>query len=320
LIATLVLAACATPTATPATATQAAPGATNTPEATKSALTATATPSIPIPTNTPTNTPTLTNTPSPTPTPTPIPFGGGLVRYFGFNLSEKQFYCGVMRSDGLILDQRFWALYDDPDKVSPPFYCPNDSMYHGMPEWSPDGEHYVYYYYLQGQAWSELYLGEATNNRVIKLGKFEESFSKQIYPPDIQWLGNKRLVYYDEQKKEVKVIDIDSLEETTLGNFDLDPWMDEPGMSPSPDGERIVVESWTSAEQLDFVLITIETGERVNITEEISSEYGVTFASRLSLRMRLSWSPTTRKWSSPDSPVIGSFGSSLGKMEIYCPP
>ena len=43
LIATFVLAACATPTATPATATQAAPGATNTPEATKSAPTATET-------------------------------------------------------------------------------------------------------------------------------------------------------------------------------------------------------------------------------------------------------------------------------------
>jgi len=179
-----------------------------------------------------------------------------------------------MTADGQILDQPLWATFDNVNTVAPKIYCSGRDL-----EWSPDGQHYVYWYHIDGTKMNELYLGDIYSMKVIKLLTFEEDFDNRIFSPTMHWLGDKRLFFFDKQSKELKTIDISTPKVTSWGSFSLFWERYIPAISPSPDGKLLVIQSWTSSEQSDFYLLNAESGTKVNISEEFHSDHGILFNS-----------------------------------------
>lgn len=227
---------------------------------------------------------TETRTPSPAFTPTPTPAGGGLIRYFGFDSTQLEgggWQCGVMTANGVILDQR--PTFGDVH------YCPDGSMVSGDPEWSPDGQRYVYY---QGS----LLLGESDSSNVQAIGVFEPVTDPAIgipHSPPVDWLGDNRLFYFDEgNSNEIIVINPATHGVSSTGPYRGRFDRHEPAISPSPDGEMLVVQSWPTDEMSRYELIGVNDATRAVVMRDLASGYGISFdASR-----RAIWSPDSSRF------------------------
>lgn len=189
-------------------------------------------------------------------------------------MEDRESYCGVMTVEGEIIDQRFYKAWNDDAHLFPPFYCPDGIRWTHAPRWSPDRQHYFFWYYHQGQGISDLFLGTSWSNKIVFLGQFEDNYLKKIYPPSVNWLGNHHLYYFDASTKEITVINIDSPQKNriTLGRFrGRSERHYYPATAPSPSGERLVVQDWEEGadKSSTFYLIDVNANEKIDLTKEL---------------------------------------------------
>ncbi len=262
-----------------------------------------------IPTATPTltTTPTITPTFTSTPTPTPTPIGGAYIQFMGLNTAAGGTYCGLMTLDGQIVQQEKSLIVLQSNqsllmglKIRSKF-CPYlDSVTQDWPKWSPDHTQYVLYDI-------DVSLNESASETNLFLGKFNQSTHELLgtYPlyrsnsgyliaPRLSWLGNQRLLLRSiditTKQEQYRIYDISNKSDRLIGSYGM---VDNypTSSSASPDNRKLVIQSWTG-KLSDYFLVNIEDGQKANVTEGITKDYGITFPFIVEPR----WSPDGSKF------------------------
>ena len=229
---------------------------------------------IPVPTATSTFTPTLTLTPTNTPTitptitptPTATPLAGAFLKYTGYNPLEggsATRYCGIMALDGTLLTK-------NEGRTEPEKNCPVDE-WGGRFGYSPDGSRYAYY---QRPAYDQLIIGEFRTGKTINVIDFKNyvihSGNTRYHGPYFYWVDNHRISFIEQDTNSLALLDVETGSIKSLGQFPS-RWISYiwgQGVSPSPDGKNLLIESGDSESDNLFLVASDGSGNK-NMTADL---------------------------------------------------
>lgn len=226
-----------------------------------------------------TNVTSITPTVIATPPHIPLPIRGPYIRYSGYNIIEKHFYCGIMSVDGKIFEQRVSRSGGDPDQLAPPYLCPDGGGNKGDPVWSPNGNYYIYLYtdFVGTKGAVKLFLGKKDSIKLTHLETFYEDtsdLSKASIAPQIKWLTNEKLFYFLYETKQLVVFDLVTKKKVIIADYaayqDNFHYMNP---VPSPDGKWIFLRYSVSQLDSHYEVINVNTAERKDLKKAIEDEY-----------------------------------------------
>lgn len=235
--------------------------------------------------NTPTLTPTVTQTSTLTPTPTPEYPGGALILFTAYknDLSQDP-YCGVADVTGKIYEIKplenfsFYTLFTNDGSFEPPFYCPPGS---NINDWSPSMKQFTFFIYSNIDNGYRLYLGDIVNNSYKLLASFPNSNTKVLpEKPNIQWLGDQTIWYYDKEVGATTFINVESRATT---------FFEGQVTSASSDGIH-----FTYLDEGTLYLMSLGGSDPINI-DQVVKDQGLTLEEYYKEYL-ISWSPDGKKF------------------------